>query len=151
MARKAPPPVRHLLAHRTVTLIAALTALLTAALAAAALSFLGEITASAAARELGGRPGSVITVTAPVSRPDLSRVSREITGLVGRLLAGLRPRTEVSAQSDPLNLPGRPGPARSRGRLQTQLVTLPRFAAHAAAVTGTCAPTGGGGPGPLAV
>ncbi|HEX9064888.1 MAG TPA: hypothetical protein VF843_07255, partial [Streptosporangiaceae bacterium] len=71
MARKVPPAVRHLLAHRTVTLIAALTALVTSALTAAAVLFLGQVTAGAAVRELGGRPASVITITAPVSRPDV--------------------------------------------------------------------------------
>ncbi len=142
MARKAPPSVRHLLAHRTVTLIAALTALLTAALTAAAVSFLGEVTAGAAARELSGRPDSVVTVITPVTGQDEVQVRREISATVRGLLAGLRPRIGVSVQSDPLNLPVRPWRPRGHGRLQTQLVTLPGFTGHAAVVTGACALAG---------
>ena len=144
MARKAPPAVRHVLAHRTVTLIAALTALLTAALAAAAVSFLGQVTAGAAGRELSGKASSVVAVTAQVSRSDLSLVTRDIAGDVRRLLPGLRPRVEVSVQSDTLDLPGRAVAPASGGRLQTQLVTLPAFASHMTAVSGTCAVTARG-------
>ena len=144
MARRFPPAVRHLLAHRTVTVIAAVTALLTAALTAAAVSFLFQVTASAAARELSGKPSSVLTVTAPVSRQGATRISGQIEAAVGRLLTGLRPRIDVSSQSDPLNVPVRPGPKRPRSRLQTQLVTLPGFSAHADMVSGGCRLTAGG-------
>jgi hypothetical protein len=126
--------IRHLIAHRLAFTVVLLTALITASFTAAAVTFLSAVTAGAAASELSGRPGSVIGVTAPVTGATLDRVSADIARGVRGLLPGLRPDILLSSQSHVLNLPGH----RSAGPLQTVLISLPAFAAHAIQVSGHC-------------
>ncbi|HYK30706.1 MAG TPA: FtsX-like permease family protein [Streptosporangiaceae bacterium] len=133
--------IRHLIAHRLAFAVVLLTALITASFTAAAVTFLSAVTSGAAASELSGRPESVIGVTAPATHTTLDRVSTDLAGGVRGLLPGLRPDILLSSQSGVLNLPGRrsslPGHG-SAGTLQTMLISLPAFAAHAIQVSGHC-------------
>jgi FtsX-like permease family protein len=132
--RRPPPAIRHVIAHRVAFSVVILTALTTATFAAAAVSFFSAVTASAAASELNGRPGSAIGVTAAASRGSIGRISSDIASRIGGLLPGVRPRFLVSPESDVLNLPG----PHADGKLQTQLVALPGVAGRIVPVAGRC-------------
>jgi len=112
-----------------------LTALTTATFTAAAVSFFSAVTAGAAASELSGRPGSVVTVSAPATRATVGRTRADIARTVRGMLPGLRPQILASSQSDVLNLPG----PKSARRPQTQIISLPGLSAHIIQVSGHCA------------
>ena len=131
---RPPPAIRHLIAHRVAFAVVILTALTTATFTAAAVSFFSAVTSGAAASELSGRPGSVITVSAPATRATIGRTSADIARTVRGLLPGLRPLILSSSQSDVLNLPG----PKSSGRPQTQVISLPGLGAHIIQVSGHC-------------
>ena len=161
--RRPPPAIRHLSAHRLAFTVVILTALIAASFMAAAVSFFSAVTASAAASELQGRPGTAVAVTAPVTRSSLSRISADIAAAIRGLLPGLRPAVLLSSQSDIMDMPARQGTgrhlsgsqrfsgrasgSRPASRLQTQLISLPGFAAHIVPLRGNCAAGAGGGAG----
>jgi hypothetical protein len=155
--RRPPPALRHVVTHWVAFAAVALTALITAAFTAAAVSFISAVTSVAASSELNGHPGSAILVTASVSGNSLAQPTAAVTSLIqGAAGRGghrqLAAAISTSGQSAVLNLPvGRPSLSSQAGRtrLQTQIVSLPDLGRHIAVLRGACggAPKAGAGSG----
>lgn len=145
--RRPPPALRHVITHRVAFAAVVLTALITAAFTAAAISFVAAVTAAAPRSELGGKPAAAVVVTASTGRAGLQRASADVAELVhGPAGAGGQPELpasiRVSIQSAIMDLPRGSGPKR-----QTQLISMPALAGHVRMISGTCPGAGSGGGG----